>query len=343
MIYALVPLLIVALVFSLYFLYLVVTEYKPEAKEDAIKFKNSRDSNLDELKTITSFNIGHCALDKEQEFYVKGGTNPKKNSKEKTFDNLISITHILEELDSDFYLLQEVDEHGSRSANINQIDHLTTELTDHNAFFAYNYQTKAIPINLIPSMGNGYSGLLTMSKKQVLTSRRFSLNGQEFFPKSMFYLKRCITVTEIQIKKAKKLYLINIHLASYDKEKMFRTKQITSTIDFISELYDPKENYVIVGGDFNLLLDKKGYKDTMPSSIGVLPQELYDSQFRVAFDNKVNTVRSGEQPYVKGRNFETVIDGFLVSHNVTVSKVETHDFGFKYSDHNPVTLSFKLK
>ena len=37
-----------------------------------------------------------------------------------------------------------------------------------------------------------------------------------------------------------------------------------------------------------------------------------------------------------------VIDGFIVSPNVTVSTVETLDLGFQNADHNPVCITVSL-
>jgi hypothetical protein len=37
-----------------------------------------------------------------------------------------------------------------------------------------------------------------------------------------------------------------------------------------------------------------------------------------------------------------VIDGFIVSPNVTVSAVETLDLGFQNADHNPVCITVSL-
>jgi len=343
MIYALIPLLLVFLGIAIFFLYLTLTEYKPLPTEPAERLRNTRDSELGDIKTITTFNLGYCSLDKEQDFFLEGGHNGKTISKERTFDNLISLTSVLEDLKSDFYLLQEVDTHGTRSANVNQVEHISSELNEYNISYAYNYKAKWVPIPISHPMGSAYSGLMTLSKKPYIKNTRYSLEGQEVFPKSLFFLKRCMVVNEIQIKKSKKLYIINIHLSAYDKEGQYRSKQIAHIMRFIEELYDPKENYIIVGGDFNLLLDQKKFSGDMPDWVGTLPQSVYDSKFRVIFDSKINTVRSEDQPYVKGENFEIVIDGFLVSPNITVSNIKTHDYGFEHTDHNPVTLSFKLK
>ncbi|MBN2604249.1 MAG: endonuclease/exonuclease/phosphatase family protein, partial [Bacilli bacterium] len=54
------------------------------------------------------------------------------------------------------------------------------------------------------------------------------------------------------------------------------------------------------------------------------------------------TVRSDDAPYVEGVNFETIIDGFLLSPNITVDAVFGNDLAFENSDHNPVTIIFTL-
>ena len=37
-----------------------------------------------------------------------------------------------------------------------------------------------------------------------------------------------------------------------------------------------------------------------------------------------------------------MIDGYMVSKNITIKKIETKNYHFKYSDHNPVKLTFLL-
>lgn len=336
-------LFVLLLSIGVFTLYIIFSEYKPAPIEDAEIIRNSRDNELEDLKTITTFNLGYCSLDKDQDFFLEGGRSSRTISQEKTFDNLISIEEYLKALNHDFYFLQEVDTHGKRSANTDQVEHLTSGLSKYNLTFAYNYKAKWVPVPWTHPMGSAYSGLLTLSKKPFLRSTRISLEGQEVFPNSLFYPKRCMVINEVQIKKNKKLYLINIHLSAYDQDGMYRSKQIQHILKYITNLYNSSQNYIIVGGDFNLLLDKSIYNESMPKWVGVLPKELYDSEFRIVFDKKTNTVRSQDQPYMKGRNFETIIDGFVVSPNITVSNIEAHNLGYKNTDHNPVTLSFRLK
>lgn len=343
MIYVLIPIIAILVIFGLFLVYIIITEYKPSPIEESEMIRNTREESLEDLKTITTWNLGYCSLDKDQDFFLEGGSSSRTLSKEKTFDNLISMEDFLKDLDSDFYFLQEVDVKGVRSANVDQLEHLTSGLNKYNVTFAYNYKAKWIPLPLMKPMGSAFSGLVSLSKLPIHQSTRISLEGQEVFPKSLFYPKRCMMVNDVQISKNKKLYFINVHLSAYDKDGEYRSKQIAHILKYITNLYNNKENYIIVGGDFNLLLDKSIYNNDMPDWVGTLPEELYESEFRVVFDKKVNTVRSEEQAYVKGVNFETIIDGFIVSPNITVSEIKTHDLGYEHTDHNPVTLSFRLK
>ncbi|HBT59890.1 MAG TPA: endonuclease, partial [Acholeplasmataceae bacterium] len=56
------------------------------------------------------------------------------------------------------------------------------------------------------------------------------------------------------------------------------------------------------------------------------------------------TARLLNQPYDKlDENTQYyLIDGFIVSSNITALSVINLDYDFLYSDHNPVVLNFKL-
>ena len=59
-------------------------------------------------------------------------------------------------------------------------------------------------------------------------------------------------------------------------------------------------------------------------------------------NNPVPTCRNADGPYNPDQ-FVLTIDGFIVSENVEVVESAVVDTGFAYSDHNPVTMTFKLK
>ena len=73
--------------------------------------------------------------------------------------------------------------------------------------------------------------------------------------------------------------------------------------------------------------------------------EELPSGWQYAYDGSIPTCRLLTQPYQPSseKTQYYVIDGFIVSPNVTVGKVETLDEGFVYSDHNPVVLDITLE
>jgi endonuclease/exonuclease/phosphatase family metal-dependent hydrolase len=53
-------------------------------------------------------------------------------------------------------------------------------------------------------------------------------------------------------------------------------------------------------------------------------------------------VRTLERPYGPEENYTAVIDGFLLSPNVTVLEARTAELGFRFSDHQPVAVRLRL-
>ena len=76
----------------------------------------------------------------------------------------------------------------------------------------------------------------------------------------------------------------------------------------------------------------------MPKGIKVA-FELLDKDARVQLSP---SCRNTDSPYEKDVSFVTMVDGFLVSDNMKVVRIQTVDNGFLYSDHNPVTITFQL-
>ncbi len=62
-------------------------------------------------------------------------------------------------------------------------------------------------------------------------------------------------------------------------------------------------------------------------------------------DETVPSCRLLNMPY-QGADADTfqyyLIDGFIVSNNITVKECKTQDLGFVNSDHNPVVMELKL-
>ena len=56
-----------------------------------------------------------------------------------------------------------------------------------------------------------------------------------------------------------------------------------------------------------------------------------------------NSCRSAEEPYQEDSTYTVTLDGFIVSDNVTVNYYANMDWGYEFSDHDPVVMQFRLE
>lgn len=334
-------------VFVLLLIYLSITEFRPP---DTISFEVSSSDEtsleLDREYRVVSFNIGYGGLGKESDFFMDGGQEVLPKNKNLVEKNLEGISNILQDINPDFYLLQEVDIDSKRSFNINQRKFFDESL-DLISFYAPNYKVNYVPFPL-PPLGKVDSGLLTLSYYPAIKSERQSLPVPFKWPIRLANLKRCLLVNHYPIKDSdKELVFINLHLEAYD-DSGGREEQTKMLIDYMESEYQ-KGNYVIAGGDFNqsffeshelpFRLSEDLWKpglldlDLFPQGYGVLRDEL-----------KIPTCRSLHMPYNDEFREDSyyIIDGFIVSPNVYVKEIETYNQNFEFSDHNPVVINFEL-
>ena len=137
------------------------------------------------------------------------------------------------------------------------------------------------------------------------------------------------------------LVLINFHLEAYDsgEGKIAQSKMLA---DKLEEEY-LAGNYVIAGGDFNQTfpgMDTYPLIDTENWAPGIMEDDALPEHFSYAVDDSYPTCRLLNQPYTG--SYETsqvyVIDGFIVSDNLDISKIEVINTDFQYTDHQPVKL-----
>jgi endonuclease/exonuclease/phosphatase family metal-dependent hydrolase len=329
--------------------FIVVTDYRPAAVEPAETLRNPPAAALVPTGTplrITTFNIGYAGLDAGQDFFMDGGTGSRSRSLEQTLHNMDGILSFIRGHQADIYALQEVDRKSSRSFDTDQVQMITDAMgADYGAWFAWNYRAKWVPLPVTRPMGYTNSGLLTLARYHSTEATRYALPGDEPVPKRYFDLKRAMTEHVFPVENGRHLYFINLHLSAFDKGGTVRAQQVAFLTDHIRELYRDG-HYVILAGDWNHLLDMsvlEGRTVPLPEWIAILPDSFLALDFTLAYDGSVNTVRDNSAPYVGGRNFETVIDGFFISNNVTVLETRGTDLQFRHSDHNPVTVTVVLE
>ncbi|HOO33680.1 MAG TPA: endonuclease/exonuclease/phosphatase family protein [Thermotogota bacterium] len=333
---------------GVYFLFMTLTDYKPE-DVIALEIENNQNRTLqnDDTVSIMTFNIGYCGLDKTQDFFMDGGTKSHSESKEKTLENLNGMINFMKDNPADMFLLQEVDIKAKRSFNINQYDLISADFKQYSSVFAINYKVPWVPLPVFDPMGGVEAGLLTLSDFAIKEANRYQYPGDAGWPMQLGLLDRCFIETRISVDNGKELVVLNSHLSAYDKGGTIRKQQLGFLKEYITSEYG-KGNYVVVAGDWNHLIpgtDPKLFEteQTWPDWLVTIPDDFKPEGFEWAADKTIPTNRTLDQAYQKGVNFLSVIDGFLVSPNVEVVSVEGYSLEFEHSDHNPVRLEIKLK
>ena len=327
--------------------WLSIAEYRPEAVEE-LNF-TARDESAPALPqgeslTVLSWNIGYAGLGSNADFFMDGGENVKSSDRVRVESNLLNISQLLYgENAPDLVLLQEVDTNSSRTYNIDQ----SACLAGANAAHALNYSCPFVPFPL-PPIGKVNSGVFTTTDYAIDRAERVSLPCPFSWPVSTANLKRCLLVSYLPIDGSdRQLVLVNLHLEAYDdgEGKIAQTRQLN---EFIQAEYE-KGNYVIAGGDFNQIFpgSLEVYPNTHPElwEPGVLTEDMLPVGWSYAYDLRVPSCRLLNRPYDPEDTENTqhyVIDGFILSPNVTLESVETLDEGFIASDHNPVLLRVTL-
>ena len=344
----LILLLVVVLVAGGGLLYLTLTEYQPDSVESLTVTAGPRNNPavLGKKITLVTMNTGYAGLGRDADFVLDGGTHSNPESKELVQENLNGILGALALQDADVYFLQEVDYNSTRSFGIDQTAWYRHGLSMGTAF-ARNYKCDWVPFPW-PMIGRVESGLLTLNDFKVTQATRESLPVPFTWPLRIANLKRCLLVERVQLDGTdKELVIVNLHLKAYDdgEGKLAQTQKM---MDILTEEY-AKGNYVIAGGDWNQtfpgidesvvpVLDSSSW---MP---GVLDAGSLPEGWRYAADGSAPSCRLLNMPYTDDSAVMQyyIIDGFLLSPNVQLVSIKTLDYGFSYSDHQPVLMNVKL-
>lgn len=308
--------------------------------------------------SVVTYNIGFGAYGPDYSFFMdtgemKDGTKTSgKYGKAMSLESVETHTEgalgVIEDLDADFYLLQEVDVDADRSYHVNQKDFVKTAMMGYASVFANNFHSAYLFYPFNDPHGAVQAGLLNFSRYQISEAERRSYPVDNSFITKFTDLDRCFAQMRLPVEGGHELVLINSHMSAYDEGGTIRAQQLELLNSVMSEEY-AKGNYVIVGGDFNHAMGEavaEGFpsEQKFPAWVAVLTEaDLADGVRIVRAENEleVPTCRGADIVYTKGVNYTTVVDGFLVTDNVRAT-AENVDTDFAYSDHNPVKLQFEL-
>lgn len=355
---ALILAIIIILILAVYVLYVVLTFSRIDDNLELEIGNNQVDQlELDKEYKVTTYNVGFGAYQQDYSFFMDSGvmktgeevtgTYGKGKSEEDVMNNITTSIDIAKSNDSDFYLFQEVDRDSDRAFHINQVELVKNNFDEYANIYGQNFHSAFLALPLTDMHGAADAGIMTLSKYKMDGAVRKQYAIPEGFPAKYMDLDRCFTVTRYNLENGKQFVLINSHLSAYDEGGVTRKKQIEELNEVLKEEYEAG-NYVIVGGDYNH--DIAYSVDTFPSEqkkptwiFALEDKDLTDGYNIVIAENskEVATCRAAEIPYVKGVNHVDILDGFIISDNIsaTAENIETE---YISSDHNPVILTFKL-
>lgn len=163
-------------------------------------------------------------------------------------ENLEGLAEKIRQYDPDILLLQEVDTHSKRAADVDQMQWLLDN-TDLN-FGAYASQWRA---NFIPSNGLGHmdSGNGILSRWKINNAERLALpliKEQDPITR-YFYLKRNILRARVEIPGDTPLWVANIHTAAFAHDGT-KARQIEIFKEELAK-FDEQGKVFIAGGDLN--------------------------------------------------------------------------------------------
>jgi endonuclease/exonuclease/phosphatase family metal-dependent hydrolase len=324
--------------------YAWATDYIPEPQESST-IKDAGTPLMTIAKdtfSLFNWNIGFAGLGEESDFFYDGGKQVRmeRSIVEK---NLAGIKQVLARYrpETDFFLLQEVDESSRRSHRINELKAFEEILDGYSYAFGKNYDVNFVPVPFTNPLGGVLSGITTYSRYKPAAATRYAFEGNYDFPNYLFFLDRCFLLTRFPLPNGQDLVVINTHNSAYDDGGLRKAQMQQMTEILLAEY--KKGNYVIVGGDWNQRAPGfPGFNGKAKPAMEV-PAVYPAEGWQWAFDASTPSNRALQAPYDADTTTRALIDFYLLSPNVEVLRVEGVDIGFAYSDHQPVRLWVRLK
>ena len=335
---------VVALALALV-IFLTATEYRPNDVETLAPYSYGDATKPGSSISLLSWNIGYCGLGQYEDFVMDGGTGSGKPGRERFEEYYDGVLDTLREHDADIYLIQEADSDSARSYRADEVRGISETLGVATSVYALNYSCPFVPFPW-PPMGQINSGIMTMSDFEIEgAAERISLPCPFSWPVSTANLKRCLLVTHYALPGMdEQLAVVNLHLEAYDDGEG-KAAQTEMLLEVLESEY-AAGNYVIAGGDFNQTFP--GTLERWPMlnaefwTPGVLTNDMLPEGWSFVYDDTSPTCRLNNAPYNAETSQHYVLDGFIVSPNITVESVQTIPTGFEYSDHSPVALEVSL-
>ena len=350
--FILILVLIVVLIGVGYFAYLMI-DYSRIADNYALTpggTAANADVSTGTRYTIVTQNLGFGAYEQDYTFFMDGGKESWARSKDAAKNNIKAGCDTANGFNPDFILFQEVDFDSTRSYHVDQSKIIEEYFQNYCFTEAVNFHSSFLMYPIIKPHGIANSEIMTLSRYTITAGVRRSLPISKKLTKFVD-LDRCYSKSRVRVTGGKELVLYNVHLSAYGGSDEIREGQMKMLFGDMKDEYD-KGNYCVCGGDFNhdftgtSTQDLNGGESASFGWAQPFPAELLSQYAGLTRCTNYTgvlrpTCRNCDVPYEEG-NFTIIVDGFLISNNVSCDSLQNYYTAFTYSDHCPVVMEFTL-
>ena len=290
--------------------------------------------------SVATWNIGYAGMGKEADFVMDLGKQKRPVSASLVERNMAEIAKQAASLDVDVLFVQEAARPSWNTYHRDVLRAIEDRLPSYGMTFGADIKTRFVPLLFRIEIGNAI-----FSRVAVEMAERRGLPLEPTFEYGLF--RKGYRMHILRLRGRVNWVLINIHLSTFDSEEdNVRERQLASVLAFAESEYK-RGHHVVVGGDWNFRLEPIEFPHTTEKKylfwIRDLPHKLTPKGWRWGIDPSIATVRTAHKPYVEGENYRLIVDGFLVSPNVSIASIEAMDLGFVHTDHNPVKIHFRVR
>ena len=300
--------------------------------------------------TALTYNIGFGAYTPDFSFFMDGGESSWAKSKESVLDTVQGAGDLVASLRPDFALIEEIDLDSTRSYHTDEYALLKECFPEDYTVFAQNYDSAFLFYPLNQPHGSSKSGLGLFSRYPVTEALRRSFPISTSW-KKFLDLDRCYSISRVPVENGTELVIFTLHMSAYGNSDEIRKAQISMLCEDMEKEY-AAGNYVLCGGDFNHDLkaseenasecESWAYpfpRSMLPEHISFAMDYLSEQEREALWDS----ARNADMEYVPGETYTVTLDGFLISDNIECRSYENVNTGYRYSDHDPVVIKFRLK
>ena len=291
--------------------------------------------------TVLTWNIGFAALGENADLFIDGGKSLRALPKGAIETAAKAVADKLADCDADAILLQETAGAGFLTRGVDVQKYMTASLPGYSQCFWSDFQTRFIPPPL-----KLCHGMASFCRHRLSQSNVLDLPQDPFYYFGFLKKYYGAIVQEYPIEGEAGVWLvINIHLSAFDEGANIRKQQMATLFNYAQKAYEAG-HYVVIGGDWNMRLSKTNFPHKATGNAVFegfdLTQENIPKGWAIITDHKTASLRSLSSAYVKGQTYTSIVDGFVISPNVSVDTIETSDLGFKHTDHHPVFARFAI-